>query len=794
MSRKSSPQAVATLKQISYRIASTPVERLPQIIPNLAGLLWNCRDLLGSTSASTKQGSDDGMLIHRLNVQLTTLLQDRTVQGRWSAVVLTKAIIEAGGLETLSKSNGWVKNLLGILKKPDPPTTRRLTVITLTRIFTLTWDHSNLIREITTPALPTFISTCLSNVERKTCSSSEIQTVLEAFAVLVPRHPATFRTFEGQIRSLCKRILSNDEHIARSMYYSEGHRAAARLLLVALHCCAPKQGAFEKWDEIFKTTTTAAHATCDQVFRAVIEDWKSTSGIQPSLSSQDLVVGECQSVDEDAAGLSRWSGIFAGGQRLITLVDLVSSHVTSSTAGPGPVRLGMMLDLVTRICGVIVPTAARQDFTKPNQQIAKDERDALYTLLPGVHVAVLRLMIVVLERFGTAITSVIPGLLDQSLWVFRAEKGDDSIRAATYALHADILTLMGQTLDKDQVIELTQVVMSCCSDLIPEDEPTSAVVNGTFKGNGANKHSSNGSARSAHTKGTAVYHELESAAARLLPVLLAKLNTRHMPRKLRAQLDRTAILTKNKDGLIASVLNPPVNAAATGLQSSLLPFLAKLFPSFPEVEAILRPCMPVLLTGRKGGEEEEEEEDEEEEEEDGNDLEVENADEDEDEVLEIEKVGSEIAAKAQASAEPDLLSALDAHLDSTSGQDQSEDLYDATPPASTVNASAFGSATVTAPPIDASKRTTPHSGALDHEPEQSSKRQRMTLDPEPVSAAPSTTSVQEQPAVLGAGLAAAAAKALSDDGSDFEMPPLTMEMDTDSEDEGDEEDEDVLPL
>ncbi|KAK6430644.1 hypothetical protein LTR95_013200, partial [Oleoguttula sp. CCFEE 5521] len=491
MSRKSSPQAVATLKQISYRIASTPVERLPQIVPNLAGLLRNCRDLLGSTSASTKQGSDDGMLIHRLYVQLTTLLQDRTVQGRWSAVVLTKAIIEAGGLETLSKSNGWVKNLLGMLKKSDPPTTRCLTVITLTRIFTLTWDHSNLIREITTPALPTFISTCLSNVERKTCSANELHTVLEAFAVLVPRHPATFRTFEGRIRNLCRRIVSNDERGIRSMHFSEIHRTAAQSLLVALHCCAPKQGAFEKWDETFKNTIRAAHATCDRVFRGVSEDWKSTSGAQPSISAQDLVVGECQSVDEDAAGLSRWSGIFAGGERLATLIELLGSHISSSTAGSGSVRLGMLLDLVTRICGIIVPTSGRQDFTKPNQQISKDERDALYTLLPSIHVAVLRLMMILLERFGTIVTSVISGVLDQILWVFRAEKIDDSIRAVGYALLTDVLGLIGPALDKDQVQELVSVAKSCCTDLLPDDSPNPAAANGFLNGNGPRKQQSN---------------------------------------------------------------------------------------------------------------------------------------------------------------------------------------------------------------------------------------------------------------------------------------------------------------
>ncbi|KAK6404394.1 hypothetical protein LTR95_018866, partial [Oleoguttula sp. CCFEE 5521] len=245
-------------------------------------------------------------------------------------------------------------------------------------------------------------------------------------------------------------------------------------------------------------------------------------------------------------------------------------------------------------------------------------------------------------------------------------------------------------------------------------------------------------------------------------------------------LDRTAILTKNKDALVASVLNPQVNAAATGLQSSLLPFLAKLFPGCTDVEAILRPRMPILLNGRRSSEEDED------------DNEEEDVVGDEGELDELDVANSEIDEDVQASAEPDLLSALDEHLDSAS-RDNQEDVYNASPPGTTINAAGPGPATTIATSDSAFKRTTPHSETVENEFEQSSKRQRMTLDPETAPDASSTASAQpfqEPPAVFGAALTAAAAKALSDDGSDFELPPLTMEMDTESEDEEQEDDED----
>jgi pre-rRNA-processing protein RIX1 len=147
---------LATLRALTYRISSTATAQLPQHVPAIAASLANCRTLLSSPQAAvSKSSSESSVAIHKFRTLLSTLLQDRTIQGRWSAIVLIKATIELGAWETLQKCLPWVRGLLGILNKPDPPSSKKLCLITLTRIFILTREYPTLVREITTPSLPT---------------------------------------------------------------------------------------------------------------------------------------------------------------------------------------------------------------------------------------------------------------------------------------------------------------------------------------------------------------------------------------------------------------------------------------------------------------------------------------------------------------------------------------------------------------------------------------------------------------------------------------------------------------
>jgi hypothetical protein len=772
MAQKPNPQGAAVLKQLTFRISSTPVHQLPRVAAQVSASLWQCKELLSSTAPSSKQNSDDGVTVHRFKTQLATLLQDRTIEGRWSAVVLIKATVEAGGLEVLSKTSPWVKTLLAFLKKPDPPTTRSLTVITLVRIFMLTWEHANLIREITTPALPTFITSCLSNIENKRCSSSELQTVLEALITLLPKHPTTFRSAEKQIRDVLNRIISSTARSGGAHHYLEIHVQTAQKLLVLLHNCAPKQGASTKWDETLKSTVTAAHATCDRVFRSVIEDWRSVAGVQPSAPSQQLLAGEVESESHDAVGMSAWKGIYEGSERVIALIGLAQAHIDNATALSTPVRIGLLTDLTTRLLSVTVPAAGRQEFVKPNHQVSRDERDALYSLLPRIHVATFKLLSSILRRFGAALLSVLPSLTEQLAWVFKAERTDERFRTTAYATLGQYLTFVGHTFGKDEVADLAPLISACCFDMLPEDDQTRLpTVSNGVKPSAAQGGSQTTKPTTINTPQTSA---LQTAASALLPLILSHLDPKAVPRKLRASIDRTAILTKHKQALVASVLNPPVNPSGTAAQASLLPFLARLFPGDAEVEAIIRPRMPVTWTGRRSGEEEDDEEEEE------------------------DVAMDDMEVDGGALPETDLLSALDEQLGNTPAEKpeskEAVEIVEATAsttPSTEPTTSKRAAAAAPEPAVPAKRlRASPVAEAV-------AKTSPQGLPgPDPVTArAPVPTTVvtrsakAQQTVTLPAQTTPAAADDDADDGSDFEMPPLTMESSGD-EDDGEEEEED----
>jgi hypothetical protein len=786
-------QGTAILKQLTFRISSTPVSQLPRVAAQVSASLWACRDLLSSTAPSTKQNSDEGVTVHRFKTQLNTLLQDRTVEGRWSAVVLVKATVEAGGLEVLGKTSSWVKTLLTFLRKPDPSTTRSLAVITLVRIFMLTWDHANLVREITTPALPTFIATCLANIDNKRCSASELQTVLEALITLLPRHPTTFRSAEKNIRDVLNRIISSTARSPASHHYLESHVQTSQKLLVLLHNCAPKQGAATKWDDTLKLTVNATHATCDRVFRSVVEDWRSVAGIQPSAPAQQLIAGEVESESHDAVGLSGWKGIYEGGERLVALLGLLQAHIDNTTALSATVRIGLITDLTTRLLNVTIPAAGRQEFVKPNNQVSRDERESLYSVLPKIHAATLQLVGSILNRFGAALMPVLPSLTEQLAWVFKAERADEQFRTVAYNTLRQILDFSGHTFGKDEISDITPFIAACCFDMLPEDNRTRLPTSQ----NGVQQSGSQAASQSAKPAAIAATHltAVQVAASALLPVFLSNLDTKCVPRKLRASIDRTAILTKHKDALVASVMNPPINPSGTGAQASLLPFLAKLFPGDAEVEALIRPRMPILWTGRRNGAEEDDDDDEDEEED--QDAEMNGMDDvPQTDLLDAldEQLGNNkpTSEGAEAPTEDEPTDETTEATMTTTSKRAAPSAPSPTTPAKRLRASPVAESLMQTPapqnlpgpdPVTAK---TPVPTTVVTRSASKAKQQAVTLPAK--EKAPAATAAAASKPTAAPAAAAVAAVDEEEDGSDFEMPPLTMEgSDDEDEEEGEEE-------
>ncbi|KAJ4984008.1 hypothetical protein SVAN01_10502 [Stagonosporopsis vannaccii] len=620
---------LATLRALSFRISSTATAQLPQHVPAIAASLSNCRTLLSSTQTSNaKTSSEASVAVHKYRTLLSTLLQDRTVQGRWSAIVLIKATVEVGGWETLQKSLAWVRGLLGILSKPDPPTSKKLCIVTLTRIFMLTREYPTLIREITTPSLPAFVQAGLQIASSNTSSSLQL-TVFECFFELLPRHPTIFRSYLKTLRPLLCRLvaptpstgLSDDQQIASTTVAAEVSDAARRLL-VQLPCCAPKGASSEEWENALRTTIGGVHRVADRVFRAVLEDWQST--VRDAPSNGHTLDGEVDDLGDDYLSLPPWSGIFAGSERLVGLLQLVKEYLQSPTANPVTFRVGVTMDLITRILSLTIPTSGLKSFqntVRINNQVSKEERENLWLVLPAVHVAAIELLLAMAHRLQESTLAIDTLILDQLVWVFGSEKDNAQVRTACYLAITALLKRSGATLPKSSVDSLIPLMRSCCEDLLPpqhspsqaKDTPGQAKSKGNSQPQGtANADSFLGS--KIVSDPTASYLGLKDAAYNLLPVLLSDVRAQYYSDSLRARLDRTAVIVQHKDAMLSSVLNPPPSKRFGKAAASILPLMARSFVGAKDIEGMLRPRLPVIRLGGQdtelGEEAENEDEDE----------------------------------------------------------------------------------------------------------------------------------------------------------------------------------------
>jgi hypothetical protein len=478
-------------------------------------------------------------------------------------------------------------------------------IITLTRIFHLTYQYPTLVREITTPSLPGFITSSLNLISVKPSpepvrklkpNTPFLEIVLSAFLELIARHPTIFRPFSAQIHSILQEIIG-----ATSPTFTGATVDLAEQLFIALHNCAPKNTSAEEWKNACRLTISSAHRAADYVLRGVVEQWESVDatlrqGAQPQDYSQ-LVAD----AGPDALGLPGWEGIHAGVERLTVLLRLLSQFLTAPTASAVTIPLGLILDLTSRLSAITVPAPGAD--VPVNLQIGREERDGLWAELPRIHSVCMKLLLSVVDALETGVVPVAQTILEKSLWVFRAEKFNKDIRVSVYDLVHALLPLMGPSTTKKNISSLADVLRSCCSDILPPtgDSVPSAASDpkGKAKTNQATVNADSflhpASKQSRQIQTSTTFPNLKRAASDLLPVVLAFVPIEFLPTSLRAEIDRTVILTSDKTGMLASVLNPVPAIKGRGTSSSIIPFLARCYSSEMEVEGLIRPRMPVVM-------------------------------------------------------------------------------------------------------------------------------------------------------------------------------------------------------
>ncbi len=582
------------LRAIANRLTSTPNDELPHQVGYLATSLSSCRDVLQNTSPS----NDQSLLLHKLRTRVSALLQDRSAEGRFSGIVIAKALIETGGIAFLSESGSWVRSLISCLNKPDTPEVKKLCVITISRIYLLTIGQQALVREITTPTLPAFISTSLGIIKPSTAQIDDkptrslsplLEVVLRSWNLLIEHFAATFRPSASSIRSVCFSLVSDAgcPHKVSS---------TAQDLLARLHFCAPKNTVAAEWSQTCSQAIEAAHDAADLVFRAVVEDWSPAVPRISKVTRRQKAASTPATSNIDVLGLDAWSGISQGCAMLVRQVDLLRHFLTNQHAQEINLPIGALFDLTARLTAVTPPTTKFS--LRANNEITREEREELWLALPRVHVAVLQLFEAVAKQFGSALLPVWHAIVTQFWDVSEAEFDNETVRRASYDLLNALLPHRLFSIAKSDSANFKRLVQQCCNDLLaqrsrPEDMPS--LLNNT-----ATKKQ--GHSRLLQSSG------LYNSAYLLLPTILtyAPLHKLTGYRSIRTQIDQTAILLNHQEAVLASVLHPsrprtnPQAGRAAVPAPSLMPFLARSAEYVADEnhklasDALLRPRMPVI--------------------------------------------------------------------------------------------------------------------------------------------------------------------------------------------------------
>ncbi|EFW16480.1 hypothetical protein D8B26_005804 [Coccidioides posadasii str. Silveira] len=600
------------LRAATHRLTITPVEELPSMAAYLASTLGESSAILSTPEHQRKAAgaSDTGLLVTKLKARITSLLQDRSIEGRWTAIILAKAAIEAGQWEILRGCEPWVRALLAILAKPDPSSSKKLALITLTRIFRLTHQYPTLTREITTPCLPSFVTSCLNLISVKSASDGSrklkqnnllIIPVFSSFLELLPNHPTIFRPFSAQLHDLLVPLIGS---LGSNDFISEPLIYLAQRLFVSLHHCAPKNTSGDEWVKAYRSTISSAHRVGDHLFRAVIEQWESVDveKRRPGRSRDyNSPVGDD---GPDPLGLQGWDGVQEGSGRLVSLLRLLSQFLSTHTHSSVSIPIGYTLDLTARLASLSIPGLENEDDRSNliNRGISRDERESLFSELPSIHVSVLNLLSTVVKTIGAGSTSIAQTCLDQALWIFDATNGKKAVRIAAYGCIETTLPIIGYTFTKAAIGLLAPAIRLACADLLPQHNPTQLIekapqTKGSQTAINADAFLGTNATSKAIDPKLSNSKEIQLPGLELLANFLTCIPTDLIPLSLRAEIDRTAILTGAVKLMMASVLNPIPPTSNQRGHASIMPFLARSNIGDLEVEGLLRPRMPVLVTG-----------------------------------------------------------------------------------------------------------------------------------------------------------------------------------------------------
>ncbi|KAH9900600.1 rRNA processing/ribosome biogenesis-domain-containing protein [Xylariomycetidae sp. FL2044] len=595
------------LRSICRKLTATEVEQLPLLLPTFLKDVLRCQEPLSKPQEANSP--EASVLVSKLRTRVSALLNGRSVSGHFVAVALVKAIVEAGGSECLRTAEPWIRGILSILQKKTPVVIKDLCIVTLTKIFTLMHTSPTLIREIVTPRLSDFATACLQILKPPASSKAAkaplnlIETVLEALSTLIPLYPTTLRQTASKLRGSI--WLYQAPTISDPLFVPAPLRETSRRLMVRLHMTAAKGGDSTEWSSALGTLLKSFHMTADQVLRAVEENWESSSGYSFQWVNLDKVPqGGGNNVDQCPS----WSGIQAGSERMIGLLNCLATYLRCRTKVAVTIPVSAIIDLTLRISSIMPPTPGRSKghSAQMNPAVGREEKEELWTLFPDIQIAVMELLLTLVKRLERNMLPLAQETLDQALRIFETNYRLPEARKVAFTLVKEILCLHGLTLTKVTVEGLGLIVKSCCRDLLGAaghikrpKQRLEASQNGSKAKGPQNVDAFLSTKMEDEAITISLSQDHVSAAQTLLVTLFTRLPQQHIPSSLRSQMLKTALLSQNRDAQIASVLHPSRDRTGRTPQVPL-PYLMRQFAHDESIE-ILRFNFRPLATGTISG-------------------------------------------------------------------------------------------------------------------------------------------------------------------------------------------------
>ncbi|KAK5046216.1 hypothetical protein LTR84_008359 [Exophiala bonariae] len=589
-------QQDGSFKAIVNRFNVTPVEDLPRVAAFLASSLAACPLEVYFSDAKTNTAS---VTTHKLKTRISALLQDRSAAGRLSAAIFIKAIIDTAGSNLLSASEPWARGLVSCLSKSEAPEIKRLYLTTVMRIFLLTQHQPALLREITTPLLPSFLTACLSLIRPSTIKSGDkavsvssplLDTVLQCWLQLLPQHASIFRPFLNRIKPICLSLV--EDHSS-----PQPTTKLSIQLLCALISCAPKNTAGQEWTQMATSIAEAAHKTTNHVFRTVLEEYNTNNSSLVLNTSKHNFSKPPGISGKDQLGLSPWTGISEGSSRVETLISWLEHLVSLATIQQIPVPCGDILDLTARILSV--NPSERQGRHGHNlrfhNEAGKEEKEELLSNLPKLQLSCLALLLSLCRTYEQSILPLYRTIFNQALLCFQASSWHQGARALCYEIIGHVMNMVSLSeLDINRT-SFAALMTESCDDLktalstsdFDKSQDSSKALNLALN---TNRNTNKNLIPLLMGNPSGAF----ASAWRLLPVLLGRGTVSIVPRQSRTELDRLAILLNHQEAMLASVLNPISSTNGNVAAASILPFLTRTSTDMPAVEALLRPRFPFI--------------------------------------------------------------------------------------------------------------------------------------------------------------------------------------------------------